>query len=515
MKHVSILNDVLGPIMRGPSSSHTAGSYRIGLLVRSLLGHEPTKVKLTVDPYGSLAPTLEQLGVDIAFVAGVMGWSMLDEDYTTAMDKAAKLGVQISFTNAPLEHSQHPNAIWIQAESRSGTTLDAGAESIGGGTIRFTHIDGWAVVLTGESFDILVETNAGASDEVEKLLDDTGLSDDLWRKERGDFVLFHARRESPLEPELQNRIQSINGVKKVRCTIPFYHVKRGEGLFTSGTEMILTAEERGYSLGQIALAHEASLLGKSEAEVLDEILQRLDVMEASVKEGLDDRQSDMMLLQPTARRVLDAESSGHVAIGGIQTRAAARAMAVMHACNSRAVVCAAPTGGSAGVIPGVLSSLAEERGLKREAAAFALLAAGAVGAIVSGRATFAAETAGCQVEIGAAGAMAAAAVVEIAGGSAMQATDAAAIALQNTMGSVCDPVHGTCEIPCHTRNAVAASSAFVCADLVLGGYRNPVTLDDSIDASFAVGKALPRELRCTAAGGLAIAPSALAMKRLR
>jgi L-serine dehydratase len=80
---------------------------------------------------------------------------------------------------------------------------------------------------------------------------------------------------------------------------------------------------------------------------------------------------------------------------------------------------------------------------------------------------------------------------------------------------VCDPVHGTCEVPCHTRNAVAASSAFVCADLVLGGYENPVPLDDSIDASFAVGKALPRELRCTAAGGLSIAPSALAMKRLR
>jgi L-serine dehydratase len=107
--------------------------------------------------------------------------------------------------------------------------------------------------------------------------------------------------------------------------------------------------------------------------------------------------------------------------------------------------------------------------------------------------------------------MAAAAVVEAAGGSAAQACDAAAIALQNTMGSVCDPVQGGCEIPCHTRNAVAASNAFVCADLILGGYLNPIPLDETIDASYAVGRSLPAELRCTARGGIAATPSARAL----
>ena len=87
--------------------------------------------------------------------------------------------------------------------------------------------------------------------------------------------------------------------------------------------------------------------------------------------------------------------------------------------------------------------------------------------------------------------MAAAAVVEFAGGSAQQAADAAAVSLQNTMGLTCDPVQATCEIPCHTRNAVAASSAFVCADLVLGGYRKPIGLDETIDASLAAGRMLP------------------------
>jgi L-serine dehydratase len=83
------------------------------------------------------------------------------------------------------------------------------------------------------------------------------------------------------------------------------------------------------------------------------------------------------------------------------------------------------------------------------------------------------------------------------------------------MGSVCDLVQGIVEVPCHTRNAVADSSAFVCADLVLGGYANPVPLDETLDAVYAVGKMLPGELRCTALGGLAATPSAKAMRLLR
>ena len=83
------------------------------------------------------------------------------------------------------------------------------------------------------------------------------------------------------------------------------------------------------------------------------------------------------------------------------------------------------------------------------------------------------------------------------------------------MGSPCDLVQGIVEIPCHTRNAVAASCAFVCADIILGGYDNPIPLDETIDAMMAVGMMLPRELRCTSLGGLATTPSALALKRLK
>jgi L-serine dehydratase len=236
-------------------------------------------------------------------------------------------------------------------------------------------------------------------------------------------------------------------------------------------------------------------------------------MRAAVHAGLSASAPAMQLLAPTARKVIDAEAAGRVAIGGLHTRAAARAMAVMHVNGAMGVVCAAPTGGSAGVLPGVMVSLAEERGVPSATLTRALFAAAAVGLVVSFRATFAAEVAGCQVEIGAAGAMAAAAVVEVAGGPARQAADAAAIAFQNTMGSVCDLVQGMVEIPCHTRNAAGAASAFVCADLVMGGYENPIGLDETVDAVYAVGRMMPSELRCTSRGGLAVTPSALKLHR--
>jgi len=277
--------------------------------------------------------------------------------------------------------------------------------------------------------------------------------------------------------------------------------------------MVGLAEERNCSLGQIALAYEAMLLGISENEVLDEMVRRFEVMRAAVHRGLEADPPPMRLLQPSAFQVYQAEAQDRVAVGGIHARAAARALAVMHVNGGMGVVCAAPTGGSAGVIPGTLVTLVEERELSPKQAALALLAASAVGLIVAERATFAAEVAGCQVEIGVAGAMAAAAVVETVGGGARQAADAAAIALQNTMGLICDMVQGVVEIPCHTRNGVAASSAFVCADLILGGYGNPIPLDETIDAVYAVGQMLPRELKCTALGGLALAPSALALGR--
>jgi L-serine dehydratase len=278
--------------------------------------------------------------------------------------------------------------------------------------------------------------------------------------------------------------------------------------------MVEMAEKRNCSLGEIAIAYEAELLGIPEADVVAEMGRRFEVMRSAVHRGLEENLPTMQLLEPSARQIFRSEADGRLPIGGLHTRAAARAMAVMHVNGGMGVVCAAPTAGSAGVIPGVMVTMAEELDLDEKVIARSMFAAAAIGLVVAMRATFAAEVAGCQVEIGASGAMAAAGVVEAFDGGARHAADAAAIAFQNTMGTICDPVQGIVEIPCHTRNATAASSAFVCADLIMGGYSNPISLDETVDAVYEVGKMLPPELKCTALGGLAQTPSGLLMPRI-
>lgn len=514
---ISILNDVIGPVMRGPSSSHTAGSFRIGRIASDLLGSRPKAARFVFDPAGSYAHVYREQGVDLAFAAALMGWELTDGRFFDALDIAGdEYGIDLLFEVRPIAGALHPNETEVHLEAENGKRLDLVGRSVGGGAVEITSVGGWPVLLKGDCWHVLVEVDAGEAGKVEASLAEDGLLlGKVHRVERGTVALVAARRVEGMSEEPLNALRTVPGVSAIRQARPVAFVKRGRPLFSSAAEMVSIAERRRRSLGRVALDYESQLLGISKRQVLDETTRRLETMIEAVRQGLDDRVSGMQLLSPSAGAIFRAERDGRVALGGPHARAAARAMAVMHVNSSMGVVCAAPTGGSAGTIPGVVVTMVEEQGLDRERAALALLAASAVGVVVGARATFAAEVAGCQVEIGAAGAMAAAAIVEAAGGAASQAADAAAIAFQNTMGSVCDLVQGAVEIPCHTRNAVAASSAFVCADLVLGGYQNPIPLDDTIDAVMEVGRMLPPELRCTAKGGLAVTPSALKLVRRR
>jgi L-serine dehydratase len=483
-------------------------------MARAILGKPPVRVCAKFDPAGSYARVYREQGVDRAFALALLGWPLTDARFFRALDEAASAGLSLTFEIAPLTGSDHPNTVDIDLSAADRTSISLRARSVGGGAIEVTHINGWPVSLSGDTYVSLIELDAdGAAEALSEILSGVATVEELRNVERGGRRLLVVRHLVPLDPEVRSRLESVPGVRALHELPPLAHVKRGRPLFASAEEMLRLSDEHGWSLGQAGIAYESRLLGLDEQEVVAEMARRLDIMRAAVRDGSSASAAPLQLLTATAHRVLDAERAGRVAVGGLHTRAAARAMAVMHVNGAMGVVCAAPTGGSAGVIPGAIVSLMEERGLGEVAAVRALFAGAAVGLIVACRATFAAEVAGCQVEIGAAGAMAAAAVVEAAGGSARQAADAAAIAFQNTMGSVCDLVQGMVEIPCHTRNAAAASSAFVCADLAMGGYLNPIGLDDTIDAVYAVGRMMAPELRCTARGGLAVTPSALRLHR--
>jgi L-serine dehydratase len=168
------------------------------------------------------------------------------------------------------------------------------------------------------------------------------------------------------------------------------------------------------------------------------------------------------------------------------------------------------------VVPACLIAVGEERGLGDGALTDALFNASAIGVVIANGATISGAEGGCQAEVGSASAMAASAMTEMAGGSVQACLNAAAIALKNVLGLVCDPVAGLVEVPCSKRNVMGVANAIAAADLALAGVTSVVPLDEVVAAMKQVGRALPYELKETAKGGVAVSKTAKEIqKRLR
>ncbi len=167
--------------------------------------------------------------------------------------------------------------------------------------------------------------------------------------------------------------------------------------------------------------------------------------------------------------------------------------------NSRmGVIVAAPTAGAGGVVPGMLLALEEERHIDPEKTVRALVVAGGIGSIIALSANISGAAGGCQNEVGVASSMGAGAVAYVMGGSTRVVIQAAALALKNTLGLVCDPVGGLVEVPCVKRNALFAVHGLTAAQLALAGIDSVIPMDEVVEALVRIGRALPRGLKETA-----------------
>jgi L-serine dehydratase len=187
--------------------------------------------------------------------------------------------------------------------------------------------------------------------------------------------------------------------------------------------------------------------------------------------------------------------------------------ALMEVKSSMGVIVAAPTAGACAALPGAVIAMAEEMELGEEEMAKAMLASGLIGVFIATRWTFAAEVGGCQAEGGSAASMAAAALVDMAGGTLAQSVAAASMAFQSMLGLICDPIANRVEAPCLGKNVMAASNALACANMALANYDPVIPLDEVIETAQRVAAQMPRELRCTALGGLSITPTSKAIEQ--
>ena len=279
--------------------------------------------------------------------------------------------------------------------------------------------------------------------------------------------------------------------------------------FTGGAALLALCQEREASISQIMLEREIRRFGKERREIWDRMARAYTIMKNAVRESQEKTlRSVGGLIGGEAKKIHRRRQSEKPVCGDVMARAIAYAMGVLEVNSSMGLIVAAPTAGSSGVIPGVFMAVAEEFGFSDETMIDALFNAGAVGYLITRNATVAGAEGGCQAEIGSASAMAASAVVQLRGGSPQQCLDAASSVIGSMLGLVCDPIAGLVEAPCQKRNAMGASTALVCAEMVLAGVGSVVPFDEMVEAMYRVGRSIPYELRETALGGVAATPTA-------
>lgn len=215
---VSLL-DIIGPVMVGPSSSHTAGACRIGLLARSLVAGTPQTAKLEL--HGSFARTGEGHGTDKALVGGLLGFRPDDERLRDALDIADREGLAYHVEKTTIAEDAHPNTVRLTIE-RDGTSVEVVGESLGAGRVRLTRIDGFPVEVTGALWTIVLvaRDQPGSIARICGILADEGVNlatMRVTRKERGGDAFMVLELDDPPSGHALAHIRTLDWVRRVRA----------------------------------------------------------------------------------------------------------------------------------------------------------------------------------------------------------------------------------------------------------------------------------------------------------
>ena len=525
------LSDVIGPIMVGPSSSHTAGALRIAYMARRLCLAAPKTVEFRL--LGSFAHTLTGHGTDKALVAGMLGLAADDLRIRDSFQLAGDAGLAFSFVTLPDAEYDHPNTIDMHIVDAAGNAMSVRGESIGGGAAVIRKIDDIDVRITGESTSIVVRQRdeTGVLAHIAQSISDEGVNiatTRMYRERKGDIAYTVLETDQEVDGAAKAAIEDHPAILDVRVipgdaradvervAVPDVAAalqRFAELDFGNGAALLAYCEEHGATLSEAFLAREAALaasLGYADGAAAY-LREALAVLRCAARRPIDEALPSMGgLIGGEARKLADLHERGGELCDDQLSCAIAYAMAVLETNASMGRIVAAPTAGSAGVRPGVLLALQRTRGYGDDDLAHGLAAAAAIGYLITRNATVSGAEGGCQAEVGSAAAMAAAASVELMGGTPAQCFAAASNALTNMMGLVCDPIAGLVEEPCQKRNAAGAAVALVSAQIALAGIGNLVDFDQTVEAMRKVGRSLPFELRESALGGIAAAPTACA-----
>ncbi|MBK9138097.1 MAG: L-serine ammonia-lyase, iron-sulfur-dependent, subunit alpha [Verrucomicrobia bacterium] len=509
---VSIFNDVIGPVMRGPSSSHCAAALRIGRLARDLVGGEFEEVLVEFDRQGSLPTTHASQGSDMGLFGGLLGWDAADERLPNSPQALREAGVRVHIEVVDAG-DPHPNTYRLSLRRGSASRF-VRAISTGGGMMEVVNVDHFEVSICGDCFETLLWLD-GDGRELAGWLEAEAGADAVLLHEAGGRQLVEVKGTGFVPDDLIHSLPARFAIREVRRLRPVLPVltRRGTRVpFTNCAEMLRHDAGRDTPLWKLAVEYEMARGGLTETEVVARMEEIVRILRRSIAQGVAGTHYADRVLGHQSGRFEALMKAGRLLEGGSLNRIALYVTALMEVKSSLGVIVAAPTAGACAALPGAVIAVAEARDLGDAEMARALLAAGLIGVFIATQWTFAAEVGGCQAEGGSAACMAAAALVDLAGGTLAQSVAAASLALQSMLGLICDPIANRVEAPCLGKNVMAASHALSCANMALADFDPLIPLDEVIEAARQVSGQMPRTLRCTALGGLSITPTSRAIE---
>ena len=497
----SIFNDVVGPVMRGPSSSHCAAALRIGRLALDLMDGEIDHVLVEFDVHGSLPTTHESQGSDMGLFGGLMGLGAADEQLPDSPRLLRESGVAIEIVTIDVK-DPHPNTYRLTLKNNRETHKLI-AISTGGGMIEVLEVDGHTVSMGGDYYTTLLYT-----DDASNLGEIPGVDEVLVH----DNALVEVRAAAFLTEEHVASLKGINTVKRLSPVLPVASRKGIQVPFTTCDELFEYDAGKNRPLWELAVDYESERGNLSREQVLEKMVEIVRIVRRSIAEGIAGTEYEDRILGHQSGAFKQQMAAGRLLDGGMLNEMIMNVTALMEVKSSMGVILAAPTAGACAGFPGATIAATDTLKLGDEDAAKAFLAGGLVGLLIATRSTFAAEVSGCQAEGGSASGMAAAALAHLSGATLKQSIAASSMALQACLGMICDPVANRVEVPCLGRNVIAASNALACANMALADFDPVIPLDEVIATMDEVGRKMPREFRCTALGGLSITPTSKAIE---
>ncbi|MFO8027263.1 MAG: L-serine ammonia-lyase, iron-sulfur-dependent, subunit alpha [Opitutales bacterium] len=504
----SIFNDVLGPVMRGPSSSHSAAANRIGRLARDLVASRIRKVVVRYDPNGSLVTTHKDQGTDLGLYSGLLGWTPEDARIPGYADALVEAGIEVDVRYEAYD-APHPNFYRLELTDADGNLFRLDAISTGGGMIELRAIDGIELQSAGDYHHTLAWFDEQPEDALCEEFAALG-EGATWHPDSTKGGIFNVFSREPLESAQVEKLAghpNCRQVRQLQAVLPVLFRRGLQMSFQRAGEMLEQADLVDQPLGLCGLNYESQRSGLSEEQLEAMMDDLVTIMENAVKTGLAGTDYADRVLPSQSPGFQRAEDSGLLVPADINNRIIRYVSAIMEVKSSLGVIVAAPTAGSCGAMPGAVLAVGHAMGKDRNEIIQAMFAAGLIGVFIARDATFAAEEGGCMAETGSGASMAAAAIVLLAGGNQAQQLAAASMALQNSFGLVCDPVANRVEAPCLGKNIMAANNALSSANMALAGYDPLIPMDEVVRSMNEVAHQMPRELRCTNLGGLAITPT--------